>query len=423
MKAICLAILISLLVFTASSVAQDKLAETLAANRFDLKIENGKLSGTGAVFLSREAADSQFILVGEPHGIADVPEFVSALFTLIHTNGFDHIAVETGPLTAARMETLAATPNGFSGFILQYPFGLPFYNWTEESVFLQNAIRLNGNKKDTIWGIDQEFMASSAFHLQRLYDLAPNGSAKNVMRDYLDRAKTEFDRVVASRNPGEMFLASAKGEDFEKLDAAFRGSKNKEALQILKELRESTGIYSKIFTGRGYESNRQRSLLMKGHFMAYYNTAAKKETLPKVLFKFGSNHVKRGLNFTNVYDLGSLISELADTNGTKSLHILIIANGGTQNTFVPFAGSESDKAKKIDPVKANNFADIGPLLKLANENDKFVIDLRPLRPMIGSGQLKNLPDGFAGLVFGYDAVVLLPNVHAATNLPWTPHPK
>lgn len=418
MRSIYPLILISLIVLLAvTGAAQDKLAETLAANRYVLKAENGKLSGSGAELLLREAADSQFILVGEPHGIADVPEFVSALFTLIHPAGFDHIAVETGPLTAARMETFATTPNGFSDFILKYPFGLPFYNWTEESVLLQNSVRLTGSQKDTIWGLDQEFMASSAFHLQRLYDLAPI-AAKVTVKEYLDRANGEFDRVVASRNPTMMFLASAKSEDLDKLDAAFRGSKNKEALQILKELRLSSEIYSKIFTGRGYESNRQRSLLMKSHFMAYYN-AAKQRSLPKVLFKFGANHVKRGLNFTNVYDLGNFIAELADTNGTKSLHILVIATSGTQNSFVPFAGSDADKTKVIDPAKSNSFADISTLLKLAVGNDKYIIDLRPMRPMIGSGQLKNLPEGFAGLVWGYDAVVLLPNVRAAANLPWT----
>ncbi len=402
-----------------SAMAQEKLADTLSANRFVLNEKDGKLSGPGADLLLREAADSQFILVGEPHGIVDVPEFLEKLFELAHRSGFSHLAVETGPLTAARMESFAGTPNGFADFILKYPFGLPFYNWREESVLLQNVEKMTQHRRNTVWGLDQEFMASSAFHFERLFELAPNANVKSMVKPYLERARTEFDRVVKSRNPGLMFLASAKGEDFDKLDAAFRGSRNKEATTLLKELRISAEIYSKIFSGRGYESNRQRSLLMKAHFMDYYRAVSRTEKLPKVMFKFGSNHVKRGLNYTSIYDLGNFVSELADANGTKSLHILMIANGGTQNAFVPFAGSEADKAKTIDTARSNNFADIRPLLELSNGDEKFLVDLRPLRSVISSGRLKDLPNGFADLVLGYDVVVVMPNVRAATNLPWT----
>lgn len=398
--------------------SQDAMTENLSKNRYNLKQSNGKLSGDGAEFLLKEAKNAQFFLIGEPHGISELPVFTSALFGQIYSNGYKHLAVETGPITARKMEILAAQSDGFSKFNYQFPFGLPFFNWKEEAQFLETAFSVAGKQNQTFWGLDQEFVASSEFHLQRLYELAPNEKAKNIVKEYYDNTKTEFKRVVETKNPTIMFLASAKAADFDKLNSAFAGSKNTEALEILSELRESAEIYDKNFTGKGYESNNQRAMLMKKHFTAYYKAAAKKESLPKVLFKLGANHVKRGRNFTNVYDIGNFVSELAASNSANSFHLLVIPTGGTQNTYVPFGGSEADKSKNFDALKAYSFADVSPLLKISDAKEWSIVDLRPLRPLIHSKQLTDLPDGFADLVWSYDAVLLLPNVKASTYFEW-----
>ena len=419
MKLITFIVMIGLILpLAVFSQAQDRLSEILSKKQYAIKIENGQLSGPASDFLAREAVNAQFFLIGEPHGSADVPLFASALFMLLQPKGYTHIALETGPITARRMESLAGKSDGFSTFNFQNPFGLPFYNWKEEAAFLESAYAANGKKGDVFWGLDQEFMASSSFHLQRLYELAPGKTAKSIVKEYLDKATSEFGRVVAAKNPGLMFLASAKSEEFDRLSAAFKRPKNEEAFAILSELRESSEIYQKIFTGRGYESNQQRAKLMKKHFTAYYMAAAQRETRPKVMFKFGANHIKRGRNFTNVFDIGNYVSELADSNDTGSFHLLIMATGGTQNTYVPFGSPESDKAKKVDPVKGNSFGDISPLLKLSEAKGMCIVDLRPLRPLISSGQLVDLPNGFAELAWGYDAVLLIPNVRASTFFPW-----
>jgi hypothetical protein len=394
-----------------------KLSDELAANRYTLTITDGRLGGSGGDLLVREADQAQFFLVGEPHGIANVPRFVSALFASIRPKGYTDLAIETGPITARRLEKLVATPNGLSDFNRKYPFGLPFYNWQEEGELLLST-RGNGRSASHFWGLDQEFMASSRFHLERLFELAPNASAKAVVKKYLDQATTEFDRVVASKNPRLMLLASAKTEDFDKLDAAFLHSKNLEAREILDEMRESAEIYGNIFAGKGLESNLQRSRLMKKHFTAYFNASTRSGHPPKVLMKFGANHMKRGLNFTSVYDVGNFVSELAELHGSHSFHLLIIAAGGTQNTFVPFGSPESAKTSKIDGAKAYTFADLEPILRLAGSEPMSVIDLRALRPLISSKRIGDLPRGFADLVWGYDAVLLMSDVAASTFYPW-----
>lgn len=48
----------------------------------------------------------------------------------------------------------------------------------------------------------------------------------------------------------------------------------------------------------------------------------------------------------NTFDVGTLASEIADTNGSKSFHILVIAADGLQNKFLPFVGNEAYKKRK-----------------------------------------------------------------------------
>ena len=242
----------------------------------------------------------------------------------------------------------------------------------------------------------------------------PNANSKAIIKPYFDQITTEFERIIKTKNPTQAFLSSAKKEDFDKLDSAFAGSKNKEAKEILSELRLSWQIYQRFFTGKGYESNNLRGRLMKRNFMNYYNRAREKNSLPKVLFKFGANHMIRGMNYTEVFDIGNFVSEMADANGSKSFNLLVHPVSGTQNRWVPFIPDESLKRKPVSP-KSSGFGDMSPFLKVADPEAWTLVDLRPLRNSLHYGKMKNLPKGFTEMVFGFDAVLLMPNVKASTN--------
>lgn len=413
---------ICLFVFTIQFSAQDnqntELIEQLTQNRRTMKLENNQLVGDGARFLLDEAKSSQFFLVGEDHGIADMPIFTAALFRAVNSFGYQNFATETGPLTAVYLEKMSSNPQAqteFANFNRQYPFGLPFYYWQEEAQMIESIVKTSRSKNPVLWGLDQEFIESPAFHFKRLIEIAPNKEAKMTANEYYEKTKDEMAQIVKSKNPGLAFLSSAKTEDFDKLDAAFKSDSNKESKMILSELRESWEIYQKNFMRRGYESNLQRSLLMKRHFMAYYNEAlGKQKSPPKVLFKFGANHVKRGKNYTNVYDIGNMVAELAASNNSTSFHLFAVPLGGTQNKYLPFLQNDADKQKKIEITEDSGEFDARILLEIAGTKDWTVVDLRPLRPLIHSGKLKQLPKGFDDLIWGYDAILLMPDVKAAT---------
>ncbi len=406
-----------ILISVGFAFSQNTLTENLSKNSHFLKLENGKLLGEGMGFLLTEARNSQFFLIGESHGISELPLFTSVLFEQINPHGYNYLAIETGPITARRIENIAKEKDGFAKFNYKYPLGLPFFSFREEANLIETALKLANSRTQTLWGIDQEFAASPQFHFERLYEISSNDKARAIVKPYYDRTKSEFQLIVEKRNPGLAFLSSATTEDFDKLDSAFVGSKNKEAFEILSELRRSWEIYQKIFTGRGYESNQQRALLMKEHFMNYYEQAAKKEKMPKVLFKFGANHMTRGRNSINVFDIGNFASELANSNGLKSFHLLVVATSGTQNSYLPFLANDADKQKPIDANK-DSFMGISHLLEIGDKGEWTIVDLRPLRPLIHSGRIKDLPDGFKDLVFSYDAVLLIPNVKASTHFDW-----
>ena len=398
---------------------EDLLLTQLAKNKYALTFGNGKLKGAGADFLFKEAQAAQFFLIAENHGFAELPQFTGALFREINRYGYNHFAIETGPLTARLLASLAKkqSPDAFAEFNRQNPFSIPFFSWKEEADLLNHVINKSDEKSVELWGLDQEFILSAKINLQRLLELTADKQARLLINEYYQNAKTEFNRAVEDKNPGILFMYSVKEDDFKKMEAAIKPKPGSEAAEILNELKISREIYAKQ-RGRGYESNLQRSELMKAHFMRYYEKAVKRnKSLPKVLFKFGANHMKRGRNYTNVHDIGNLAAELANANQTKSFHLFVAAAGGTQNSYFPFGGSEEAKVKKYDGVKAfKDFAgfDITLLLTPAPENkDWVVLDLKPLRPLLYSRKLGKIEKATEELIWGYDAVLIIPDVHAA----------
>jgi hypothetical protein len=372
------------------------------------------LSGEGADFLIREANKAQFFLIGEEHGLAENPLFAAAI--LRELNDYKYFASEIGKLTAARLEAEAQRKpvrEVLAEFNRRYPFSLPFFNWQEEGTLLEAALKRPRGKMPAFWGIDQEFFYSPVYHMERLRQLAPDAKARAVVEEYYEKTRTELARGIETHNPGGAFIVSAKAADFDRLDAAF-GSKDLEAKQILRDLRESWEIYQKNFRGETYANNLQRSRLLKRNFMAHYNAALRTDKQPKVFFKFGAAHVGRGRNYVNVFDLGNMVSELADSQGTSSFHVMVMAAGGTYNKFLPFVGNEEDKKKKFDPAEAYSYLDVQPFVSLADASGWKVIDLRPLRQHLGTRRLPNLPRGVADIISGFDALVLINEAHPVT---------
>ena len=387
------------------------LARAFKEHRYELQLDHGHLSGPGAERLLTQARAAQFVLVGEDHGFADVPEFAAAVYAAISPQGERALVVEAGPLSTGRIEAaLRKDTDGLAALNRDYPFALPFFSWREEGALAAGVVRAHA-AAPALWGIDQEFILSPRMHFQRLAELAPNAAARALALDYAKRDADAYEQIVAQHNPSLALLTKLGTEDFDRLSKAYAGAAP-EAATILTELSESAAIYRDQETS-GYASNSDRSAMMKRHFMAFYRAAAAKEPLPRAMFKLGAYHAGRGLSPTHLYDIGNLASELAASNGSRSYHVLIIAAGGHVNRWFPFVEDVAAKSAVYDAKEELASFGAEALLKAVDPNHWTLVDLAPLRTDRAAREAGGA--AFANLVFAYDAVVVVPQARAAGN--------
>ncbi|HET6936902.1 MAG TPA: hypothetical protein VFI72_18810, partial [Candidatus Angelobacter sp.] len=153
--------------FTSSTFAQqDKFTDRLLKNRYELEVQQGTLLGNGAAVLKNAINDAQFVLIGEDHGIAQIPQFVGAVCDAFGPLGFHNMAVETGPLVGSELENWAQGPGGrnsLADFAKKFPETIAFYDYEQEFAMLQQCARAARPAKFHVWGLDQELMGSSGF--------------------------------------------------------------------------------------------------------------------------------------------------------------------------------------------------------------------------------------------------------------------
>ncbi|HEY2093260.1 MAG TPA: hypothetical protein VGJ81_15365 [Thermoanaerobaculia bacterium] len=404
-------VVVALCLSAGAAVADDTpFIAALKANSAPMTLDHGKLSGPGAELLIREGTASQFFLIGEDHGGRESPQFAAAMWAALQPAGYRHIAVEAGPITAARLEALGSV-DAIGKLSVQYPFALPFFNWREEAEYLTGV---TGSKKvaHAVWGLDQEFVLSLSMHLDRLAQLATTPAAKEAVRRMAERNTAGDAKMRAEKNPTAVLMMTATPADFDQLAAAF--PQTGEAAYVIGELRESAAIYQAWTAGRNYENNLNRSLLMKRHFRTYYDEAVRGgETKPHVMMKFGMSHMMRGRSLVEVYDIGTMLPELAAMNGTKAFSTAVLYRQGHVNEYTPFSKDDSARATEYDALKSRNVnLDVTPFFDAAAGPQWTVIDLRAIRPLLG----KKMPvdPGVARIIWAFDSVVIVPEVHPST---------
>lgn len=401
--------------------AQDtSFVKVLRSSSATFTIADGHLSGAGGDLLTKMTRENQFILVGEDHGVREIPEFVTALFAAARPAGYSHLAVEIGPITGRRLETMMRKPDAqqeVDAFLGRYTsFTLPFYFWKEEARMLESVVKSVPGKRGIVWGLDQEFIMSPTYMFERLAELAPYKNARTLATQLAKASAREDSVMLKTGNPTTVWMVTSTDADIARLKSAFSAKPGTEAEEIIRELSVSRDIYRMFNAGTNYESNQKRDDLMKQHFLGAYNTArARGETLPKAIIKLGANHVFRGPSTTDTYEIGSFIPEFAATTGGKSSGILVVVAKGTWNAYRPFGSAESDKTQKYDPITTSEYAvfDIRSILASASTTDWTYIDLKPARAMVADGHLKGLTPKSRRLLTSFDAVVVVPEGHAS----------
>ncbi len=402
--------------FTTSLRAQNAgFIEALKKNRGAISVQDGKLGGPSAEVLRAALADAQFVALGEDHGIRQIPEFAAALCAELAPHGFHHLGLEIGPYVAPELEKMARSADGakqLAEFEKKYPETLAFYNWQEEFAMLEKCESLASPGHMTIWGLDQEFMGATGFLADKILATNPGPDAKAALEMLLKETDQARAGAAKSGSPGDLFMMTAKQEELDHVRDLLKKQGKPEAQKLFEAFLVSREIYQKNMTGDYYKSNRQRALLMKKNFSEPFAASSQSNgVLPKVFFKFGAYHMYRGINPLHSSELGNLISEAAEANQLKSVHILIAGVKGEQLHFAGIGKPAEAAPLDLAGDKDSPFLFFKPLFDTQVENSWTLYDLRALRD--GFSKYGKIDSELERVIFGYDFVVFIPDPKAS----------
>lgn len=387
-----------------------RLTETAKASRMTLNYTNGVFSGPAWDQLVAEGIDAQYFLVGEEHGIAENPKLMGQLFERLAKDGYSRFIIEVSPPMATALDAAAAKGIGpLTDMLLTPGSAAAFFTMQEEAEMLARARAAVTTTGPVFWGVDYEVGGDR--HLIGLLEAMKKPKAAVDAVAALRKASTEaWAKHAAEKNPGFIFSFSGDPELVKAVRAAWPDAPP-EAVGIMDALQRTLEINALWVAGKGYDSNVMRSGYMRENFLAHWTTTRVMNPQPKVFGKMGASHLMRGRNSTETYDIGSLVPEVAMMEGTRAVQVMILPGKGRETAV-------------FDPVnwvfraaapKDNYMQGLDPLYAAADPDAFTLIDLRPLRPILGNWRTGVDPE-LMRIVHGFDMLLIMSGSTASKNL-------
>ena len=391
---------------------QTRLLEALQKNRLPLTMSDGRPSGRGWDWLVQQARDARFTLIGEEHGVAETAQLTAALFNAVRGSGYTRMAVELSPIIAQDIEA-AARRKGLQGlldFYSQPSTWSPMY-LREEAQLIVSVLNVAPKNERVIWGLDREIF-SDRYLIARLEPRVPS------------RARQSFARLkeasAAAWAGGSPFIFSANPDPA--VVAAVRAdwrNPDRDSDLVLRTLEESLAINFAARTGNGWAQSDRRAQWMRNAFAERLREDQKRGLQPKVMMKTGYNHMIRGANYFNIFDLGSMPDEVAALSGDRAFHIIVLPGPGSRQAVLgPNRSFTSVSSDEFDEFRAGDQR-LLRILSNTNAAGHEVIDLRALRPLAMRGLESWNPD-VVRTIHGFDAAVIWKGARASTSYDGTP---
>jgi hypothetical protein len=403
-------LLLGMLASTSTATAQSptpqaRLIDALQRNRLPLTMSDGRPAGPGWDWLVREARDARFTLIGEEHGVAETAQLAAALFTAVREAGYGRFAIELSPVIAHDIET-AGRRRGLPGIaeFLTAPGTFTFYNLREEAQFLADVIRAAPSGEPVLWGFDREIF-SDRYLLSKLDPRVPPRA-----REAFARLKDASTSAWAGGNP---FLMSQDPALVAAVRAAWP-SPDRESDRILRTLEESLAINVAARTSN-WAYTQRRTQWNRDNMAARLREEQARKVPAKVMMKFGYNHMIRGANYVNAFDLGSMADEVAALGGGHAFHVIVLPGPGSRQA-VPGPGGSfgSVSSDEFDEFRAGDRR-LTRVLSNADATGHEVIDLRALRRLATRG-LESWNADVVRTILGYDAAVIWKGARASSGL-------
>lgn len=387
----------------AQTSPQARLLEALKGNRLPITMSDGP-AGRGWDWLVQEARDARFTLIGEEHGVAETAQLSAALFSALRGSGYSRMAIELSPIIAQDIEA-AARRNGLGGildFYAQPNTWSPMY-LREEAQFLAGVMTAAPRNERVLWGFDREIF-SDRYLIAKLEARVPPRA-----RESFTRLKEASTSAWAQQTP---FLFSGQDPVVVSAVRAAWPNPDRDSDTILRTLEESLAINAAT---NAWASSDRRAQWMRNNLAARLSEERGRGSPPKVMLKFGYNHMIRGANYVNIFDVGAMTDEVAVLSGGRAFHILVLPGPGSRQavlgpgrSFVSVSSDEFDEFRTGDQRLTR-------VLPNANATGHEVIDLRALRPLAMRGLEGWNPDVIR-TIHGYDAAVIWKGAHASSGL-------
>lgn len=390
----------------------DRLSARAGESRRRMTFQGGAFSGPGWDFLLTEARSAGAFLVGEAHGVAEIPKLVAALFGALVPDGYDALAIETSPLMAGELDRAAT--NGLAG--VRDLFANPgsaaaFYSMREEAEMLVAVRAAAPAGRPVLWGLDYD-VAADRLAIARL-KARPKPRAAEAALEALEAASSaSWSQYDATGGPQHIFTFSGDPALVAAVRAAWPDA-DAEAAWMLEVLEETLKINRLFVSGANHASNQLRADLNKRNLLRYWRAAQAQGRTPRPMLKFGASHMVRGLNTTEAFDLGAMIPELMAFEDRSAFSLLVLPGQGSSTAmFDPSAWTyragapRDDHAAGLEAVAGQAYADAFT-----------VIDLRPLRALLTGGGVSGSVDReLVRAVHGFDAMAVLSGSTASANL-------
>lgn len=386
-------------------VFEQKLREA----RYDLRLENGKFTGSAAPVLESAIVNAQYVLIGEDHVTSEIPQFTSVVCDIMAPLGLSAMAVETGPQVAEFVSSSFGKPDRLArmaALLHQYPYSVGFLNIRQENDLVAHCAEVAHNSHFHLWGLDQEFEGSAGWLLDKILATHPGSAATIAITHLKEEEQQDAAFAKETGETSKLFLNAAPDHELAEVTAVLQRDGNSAANALFRELIESHEIYSK-FMQDWRESNARRARLLKRNLRLDLETSAATSQPQKVLVKFGEWHLYKGFNPLHQRDLGNYIAEVADAEGSASLHICVLGAKGTHRIsggyerptkLEEFVMDEDDHYRWLKPAVDNKIT-----------NAWTLYDLRKLRSM----ELGPFEPGMERMIYGYDLLVIVPELTPA----------
>jgi hypothetical protein len=153
---------------------------------------------------------------------------------------------------------------------------------------------------------------------------------------------------------------------------------------------------------------------MRGTIAARLREERARGRSPKVMLKAGYNHMVRGANYFNTFDVGAMADEVATLSGDRAFHIVVLPGPGSRQAVLgPARSFISVSSDEFDDFRAGDQR-LTRVLSNPNATGHEVIDLRALRPLAMRG-LESWNSDVIRTIHGYDAALIWKGAHASSS--------